>query len=190
MPTAEPDWMGRGGREKLMRMWSEKTPDGKWKYSTRLIAEALGTTKNSVVGWAGRNVELCPHRESPINRSGIRKTEPHVPRKRAIPTLPPLGSLATPIIEAAPIAQSKSRAKPIIVASPPPPPAPIMVIRTRDPDPCSFITSEEPNRRAIYCNAPTVARSPYCEEHHALCIVPVPRRRKAQDPYAWADAAD
>ena len=61
------DWNDESVR-KLRVLWVATNLDGKWTYSTSKIGRILGTTKNAVIGKAGR-IGL-DSRQSPIRRHG------------------------------------------------------------------------------------------------------------------------
>lgn len=87
-------WDDDATRE-LRAIWEERTPDGRFVFSTAALGRHFNTTKNSVVGKAHR-LELTK-RPTPIRYQGG-LTPPDTPhRARAIvlpPALPPLPSLA------------------------------------------------------------------------------------------------
>jgi GcrA cell cycle regulator len=116
--------------------------------STAKIGDAIGASKNAVVGKAHR-LNL-PMRKSPINRGGERAPI-RVQRVREAATLPPLRSLVAPVPKLVPL---------------PAAPAIRIAVVTLFRQPCQWPTNG--GRPWRFCSDPTVAGKPYCPDHCAI----------------------
>lgn len=123
--------------------------------SCQAIADAMGISKNALVGKAHRLG--LPGRASPIKRTGA-EAKPRVSR-RVTPPLPALVSVQVP--EASP---------PVAAAHPVPAVVPPRAIRS-----CcwpTFGNAPEARRKPTFCEKPTRnPASPYCQEHSARAYV-------------------
>jgi len=126
----------------LRALWDEG-------HSASVIGLKLKKSKNSIVGKAHR-LHLAA-RPSPIVRSTAvaHVKRASIPRRAPAVTLPRLPSLAPSLARSVP--------PPVVVAPPAPPPA-----RLASGEPCCW-----PVAKGRYCDAPSVARKPYCPEHCA-----------------------
>lgn len=180
---------------KIVALWKEGL-------STRQIGEAMGRTKNSIVGHASR-LDL-PRRPSPILRDGIvRELKPKLIGTR--PTLPPLISIipTQPVIIATPDAarwhdigqfmranparqQRHNRVPKETLGADPVRPTqittPIPKVSLR-PQECCWPIGEPGTPEFRHCNVPHTNAGPYCDEHHRIAFVKVARRAQTKaDP--------
>lgn len=149
-------------------LWRAQKPDGTPLHSTKKIAVMLDISKNALVGWAGRNSDLCPTRESPIKRLyGPRKNVEPVKRAPRT-TLQPLESLRSAELKIAPV-----KILPRAPAFHSYAPETVRLSAMR----CEFILSMPVlGRGGEWCEERAVVGKIYCIEHCNLCYV---RRRVA-----------
>jgi GcrA cell cycle regulator len=159
-------------------------------HSTAEIGRRLGVTKNAIVGKAHR-LDLAA-RPSPIRRDA-----PSAPGERQViplrfdePTLPPLASAiaqpasshlqairlaapaATPLL-APPFSAPKAVSAPMRTVTLPAP------TQYRRPAPSCCWPIGEPGKRDFhFCDGPSIAGKPYCEDHAKLAYVRVRDRKE------------
>ena len=139
--------------EQLRTYWDEG-------HSAAEISRRMGTTKNSIVGKASR-LDL-PARPSPIIRDPNKPSPTRKPYDVRYPprkTLPPLRSGNIPPPE--PCA--------------PHPDVPAPYGRVED---CRWPMGEPGARGFHFCEAPSLAGRPYCEEHYRIAYFRVRDRRE------------
>ncbi len=126
--------------------------------SAAKIGDAMGLTKNAIVGRAHR-LKLTA-RKSPIIREPGQKAP--YPRERRIRN----GQRQTLAVVAPQIA-----AKPTIQAPLPVSVSPVTVFRPMSPRSCQFPLWGRTRPTHRYCEAPTASGQSYCPEHRAICWV-------------------
>jgi GcrA cell cycle regulator len=167
-----PVWM-RGNRiERARALWDEGL-------STRLIAQRIGhgCTKSAIVGWAHRH--NWPPRASPIIRGGVKPAA--VVRVTEKPHHKPSPKPAPSELPSAVKARAARRAKRAAVK----PSAPLrtacepqgLAEPTAAFSRCQWPQGDRGDWR--FCDAPTAANSPYCQEHKARAWVRRPSPREA-----------
>lgn len=151
-PDMNPQGWSEDKKIKLEALWNLKDADGRPLHSTAGIAAILGITKNAAVGMVHR-MQLTP-RPSPIAqapRNGeVRKARP----KRAPKTTLPLGGA---------------------VAALPPTPTPLIRLTA---GPCCWPIGEPGTKAFRYCEDPSMAGKPYCDDHCKKAYVKVQRERQ------------
>lgn len=158
------DWMTPAAILKLREWWQDHA------ITTIEIGRRLGASKNAIVGKAHRlDLEARP---SPIRRSGEAAVIPPV-RPVVRVTLPPLASLSPQ-----PPAPRPMIAAPLPLSRPTP-----MAVPSGEG--CCWPMGARPYRS---CDAPTVGRLPYCDEHWRRSHVRV-RSETAGEP-AHASGGD
>jgi GcrA cell cycle regulator len=177
----------------LKDLWSQG-------FSTAEIGRRLAVSKNAIVGKAHR-LEL-EARPSPIRRDGAKPPPDRPPPcpRMAGPTLPPLASadmqpVAPPVATQPPQSPSStSNIRPLRPATTPPPPAVDRVsavppasrplvspssFQSRRPTlSCCWPIGEPGTRTFRFCDDPSLAGKPYCDEHAKLAYVKVRDRKE------------
>lgn len=59
----------QGEAERVMALWMEATPEGKWRWTISTIAKEMGRSRNSVIGRLKRMG--APSRENPVTKAAI-----------------------------------------------------------------------------------------------------------------------
>jgi GcrA cell cycle regulator len=160
-PRQSHEWLDTS-TDRLRVLWLEGV-------GTREIGEALGVSKNAVIGKA-RRLGLAP-RPSPLGVHPGQPLPPPRPRPHHAKTQPPPRPKV--VLEPQQRASLAGRppAPPATPPTPPePPPAPQGSGGT-----CMYPTSD--GRPWTFCGAPCVPGRVYCAEHVAICYHPPGRHR-------------
>ncbi len=174
---------------RLRLLWSQGL-------STAKIGRRLGVSKNAIIGKAKR-IGL-PERQSPIRRSS-NKGAPRTRQTKAPATLPPLTSLAQPVVhpKPAPLAtEPEAPAPPVLTAAEivhenPLPPRPMYVppiestqaAHTTEQRSCCWPLGDVGTRSFRFCDAPIATRKPYCSTHAKEAYVKARDRRENADAF-------
>jgi len=156
-------------------------------HSTAEIGRRLSVSKNAIVGKAHR-LDLDA-RPSPIRREAAKPAteRPLAYPRMAGPTLPPLASAGTPPVtppsniqplRTAPVASVRPVSVVTIVAPAPRPVMPSAPIQARRSAPsCCWPIGEPGTKTFRFCDDPSVAGKPYCDEHVKLAYVKIRDRK-------------
>ncbi len=159
--------------------------------STAEIGRRLGASKNAIVGKAHR-LDLDA-RPSPIRRDVVKPVQerPVMYQRVAGPTLPPLSSADMQPLAAPPPPSNVQPLRPepvlgprpVVIAAPrPAPPRPVMPaapIQSRRSAPsCCWPIGEPGTKTFRFCDDPSLAGKPYCDEHAKLAYVKIRDRKE------------
>lgn len=129
--------------------------------SYRIAAATAGVSHNALIGIARRRG--FPARPSPILPRGY-SSKPSAPKP--------------PAQQRDRLVNTKRKPMPVLAAPPPvaPPPRPVprQVLAPREAGTCRYPIGEVGAASFRYCDAPALAKSSYCPEHHARCYTRTP----------------
>ena len=167
--------------------------------STAEIGRRMGISKNAVIGKA-RRLEL-PAREAPANIASPKSrgmvSRPAARANRELPVSDaraaspsrPRAATVSGALSSAAERQASSRPERTLPGAC----ADVAPRRVFSGTKCQYLYGDD--RRAYrFCDAPCVARdngapSPYCADHYALCLIPLPKAEAARKAQRAADTA-
>lgn len=147
--------------------WSEMTFNEKVEHirdgvlrglSSKLIGNEVGTTRNAIIGFSGRNQSLC--RLALVPLVNLHPKAKHPRRKRSeAPPKPKVVAAPKVSIVTLPV---PARRAPVPVPEPTNPP---VLFRHRKPFECSFIAGDPRSPLVTCCGAPVVDQTSWCAWH-------------------------
>jgi GcrA cell cycle regulator len=159
--------------DRLKALWAEGL-------STAEIGRRMNISKNAVVGKAHR-LNL-PARPSPIRRGGEGARSRVTVRRVTGPTLPPLATVRMAVpspspAPAAPVASPAPSAPPVARSLPAASLRGVVPPRFGRFNPCCWPLGEPGTESFRFCDEPSLAGKPYCQEHAQVAYVKVKDRK-------------
>lgn len=157
---------------KIVELWKEN-------YSTAMIGEKLGVTKNIICGrvfrMRARGVDLPPRAIITPSASTTEKRRPYN-RKKIV---------TAPLIDLIFKKQKEEKVRPIIVVKEAPLAKPNNIkFKQLTAKSCRYVVNDGRPENFIFCGAPK-ERGAYCEAHALICYAPSkPPERKQHNPNA------